>query len=143
MQGQTADLPGKMNRWPNLLVRHKAPLPETAVEGASESLAPPHPAGGLLCWPAAAPAGPFASGTQPEKPAGAESAWHPAEPQLSLLQLRDSLSCFPPLPGTSLQGTALMEDAKWTTAQHKHKQDPPPCRAGALSSWIRLGSQRD
>lgn len=109
---QTVDFPRKMNRWPNLLVRHTAPLPETVVEGALESLAPPDAAGGLLCWPAAAPAGPFASGTQPEKLAGAEKAWHPTEPQLSLLQLRDSLPCFPPLPGTSLQGAALMGDAK-------------------------------
>lgn len=144
MQGQTVHFPRKMNRWPKLLVRQAAPLPETAAEGASESLAPPDPAGGSsadLLLPLQGPL-PLAR-SQRGWGGGGRERWHPAEPQLSLLQLRDSLPCFPPPPGTSLQGAALMGDAKRTTTQHKNQQDPPPCHAGALSSWTRLGSQRD
>lgn len=73
-----------MNRWENRLQRHKALLPETAVEGA---LVRPQTqrvgsSADLLC-PCRPSAVPLPLGIQPEKLAWAESASHPAEPQLS------------------------------------------------------------
>lgn len=73
----TVDTHRQMNRWDNLLEKHQRQLSREALS----PLCSPRPSWGLLCWLLQCPS---PLGIQPEKQAWAESAPHPAEPQLSL-----------------------------------------------------------